>query len=47
VVDPVGQLGTNRTHVRTVGGDYARNGWYGFEADGWVLLIHRSHVRVL
>jgi hypothetical protein len=32
VVDPVGHLGTNRSHTNAIGGDYARAGWYGFHS---------------
>ena len=46
-VDPVGNLGTNRTHGNMVGAAYARNGWYGFRRDGWVLLVPSSLVQMM
>ena len=45
VVDPVGKLGTNRENGNTIGGAYAKAGWYGFESDGWTLLVHSSAVK--
>ncbi len=44
VVDPVGNLGTNRSHSHTIGGTYAEAGWYGFERDGWILLVPANKV---
>ena len=44
IVDPVGKLGTNRRHIHTIGGSYARSGWYGFESEGWVLLVPANNV---
>lgn len=44
IVDPVGKLGANRQHACTIGGSYARNGWYGFESDGWIMLVPANQV---
>jgi hypothetical protein len=47
VVDPVGKLGANRSHKNLVGGAWAAAGYYGFEAAGWILMVHASNVTYL
>ena len=50
-VDPVRTNGGNPASsafdLNTVGGDWARAGWYGFRRDGWVILIPFNDVTVL
>ncbi|MHC4088682.1 MAG: hypothetical protein ACYSVY_00110 [Planctomycetota bacterium] len=45
-VDPVGKLSTaaTRYHKATIGGAYASGGWYGFERDGWYMLVPMDKV---
>ena len=31
----------------TIGDSYAKAGWYGFEKDGWVMLVSGVHVEVM
>lgn len=44
IVDPVGKLGCNRSYAQTIGGRYAQSGWYGFESEGWVMLVPANQV---
>jgi len=37
-IDPLGNLGPDPNGV-TIGGAYAKAGWYGFYRDGWYLLV--------
>lgn len=46
VIDPIGKIGFNR-EAKHIGGYYARQGYYGFKKDGWVMLVHISNVKVL
>ena len=43
VIDPIGKLGPAPNGV-TVGGAWAKAGWYGFKRDGWVLMVPFSDV---
>ena len=45
IVDPIKKLGTNRSHPKTIGGAYAKAGWYGFKSQGWNVLVHASNVK--
>lgn len=30
---------------RTIGGQYAKAGWFGFRSGGWILLVPGNHVQ--
>lgn len=50
-VDPVGRLGIHRGFVNTVGGMYAKDGFYGFSLSAnsqnyETMLVHASDVEV-
>jgi len=47
VVDPTGvsKVASVPQHRKTVGGDWAKKGWYGFCKDGWILLVPGTHVQ--
>jgi hypothetical protein len=45
VVDPVGKLGCHQGHSKTIGGAYAKAGWYGFRSQGWNVLVPASNVQ--
>lgn len=45
-IDPVGILGPCKNGV-TVGGSWAKAGWYGFENKGYVMMVPASKVTVL
>ena len=38
VIDPLGHIGPSPNGV-TVGGTWAKAGWYGFYREGWYLLV--------
>lgn len=45
-IDPAGIVGCGPDNV-TIGGYYAQCGYYGFDRDGWTLLVHASKVQVI
>ena len=46
ILDPVGKCGCCQNKC-VVGGVWERAGWYGFERDGWDLLILAQKVKYL
>jgi hypothetical protein len=48
IVDPIGKLGLHGPLSPTVGGDFAREGYYGFQkaAHTAILIIHRNQVEL-
>ena len=44
-IDPIGKLGPMPGGV-TIGGHYAHLGYYGFERDGYIMLVHSAKVIV-
>lgn len=47
VIDPVGELGAHRGLPKTIGGDFAKRGYYGFKRDSWTLIVHMNDVTVV
>lgn len=45
-IDPVGRVNCHAGMTRTIGGSYARNGYYGFVKRGWIIIVHQSFVQV-
>lgn len=45
-VDPLGNV-AHGPDDHTIGGLFAQKGYYGFERDGWILLIAHSRVTVI
>ena len=43
-IDPLGHVGCGPQDVATIGGAYAKGGWYGFERDGYILLVGADDV---
>ena len=43
-IDPLGKVGCGPQDCVTIGGVYAAGGWYGFERDGWILLVPFAEV---
>ena len=47
VVDPIGKIACHSGYAKTVGGNFAKRGYYGFRRDGWTLLVPLSVVEVI
>lgn len=45
-IDPVGKVSLHKGFSSTIGGVYAKNGYYGFSLRGWVMVVHQSFVKV-
>jgi hypothetical protein len=45
-VDPIGKIACHKGYAKTIGGSFAASGYYGFERDGWVLLVHAKDVQI-
>lgn len=46
IVDPAGisKDAVTSASIVTVGGAYARAGWYAFRTDSWTMLVHAQYV---
>jgi hypothetical protein len=45
-IDPMGHVGTGPQHRVTIGGAYAKAGYYGFLRDGWYMLVPMDKVNI-
>ena len=45
-IDPFGKVGCGPQFKKTIGGHYAKSGWYGFRRDGWCILVPMGQVIV-
>jgi len=43
-IDPLGIIGCGPQYKSTIGGDFARKGYYAFERDGNILIVHQNYV---
>lgn len=46
-VDPTGRYGKHIPSSMTVGGNYARLGFYAFASNGRHLVVHKDHVTIV
>lgn len=51
-IDPIGKFGCGPQYSKTIGGDWARKGFYGFKLpnnkSGWdIMLVHANDIEVV
>lgn len=46
-IDPVGGVGAHRGLPKTIGGHFAKQGYYGFTRGKWTLIIPATEVKIL